>query len=100
MHLPQVEKPFTKWLLKKLFLIFSKINKYQLIIKIFSFSRALRGVLANLYIEPTRPLYPTRRRTEPKKVANIAIAANRDVFILVNLIGAIDLPIRREALDT
>jgi hypothetical protein len=52
-----------------------------------------------LYIEPTRPLYPVSRRTEQRKVTNLAVAANRDVFILVNLIGAIELPIRREALE-
>ena len=62
-------------------------------------NRALSGFLSNLYIEPTRPLYPAKRRTEQKKVTNLAVAANRDVFILVNLIGAIDLPIRREALE-
>lgn len=60
--------------------------------------RALRGLLAKISIEPNRPLYPVRR-LEEKKVTNIAIAANRDVFILVNLIGAIDLPVRRLALD-
>ncbi|UJR21447.1 hypothetical protein I4U23_024533 [Adineta vaga] len=62
--------------------------------------QALRGVLSNLYIEPSRPLYPVKRRTEQKKVTNLAVAANRDVFILVNLIGAIDLPIRRDALES
>jgi len=67
--------------------------------EIFYFYRAVRGLIANLYIEPTRPLYPVRRRTEQKKVTNLAVATNRDVFILVNLIGAIDLPIRREALE-
>lgn len=46
-----------------------------------------------------RPLYPTPRRMEQKKVTNLAIAATRDVYILINLIGAIDLPIRREALQ-
>ncbi|CAF1101848.1 unnamed protein product [Adineta ricciae] len=61
--------------------------------------QALSGFLSKLYIEPTRPLYPAKRRTEQKKVTNLAVAANRDVFILVNLIGAIDLPIRREALE-
>ncbi|CAF4448867.1 unnamed protein product, partial [Adineta steineri] len=61
--------------------------------------QALRGILSNLYIEPTRPLYPVRRRTELKKVTNLSIAANRDVFILVNLIGAIDLPIRRDTFE-
>ncbi|CAF0923633.1 unnamed protein product [Adineta steineri] len=61
--------------------------------------QALRGILSNLYIEPTRPLYPVRRRTEQKKVTNLSIAANRDVFILVNLIGAIDLPIRRDTFE-
>ncbi|CAF2833365.1 unnamed protein product [Rotaria sp. Silwood2] len=61
--------------------------------------RTLRGVIAKLYIEPTRPLYPTRRRVEQKKVTNLALTANRDAFILVNLIGALDLPIRRDALE-
>ncbi|CAF4571456.1 unnamed protein product [Rotaria sp. Silwood1] len=61
--------------------------------------RALRGIIANLYIEPTRPLYPSRRRAEQKKVTNLALTANRDVFILVNVIGALDLPTRRTALE-
>lgn len=56
-------------------------------------------MFARLYIEPARPLYPSTRRSEQKKVVNFAIAANRDVFILVNLIGATDLPIRREPLE-
>ncbi|CAF1043586.1 unnamed protein product, partial [Rotaria sordida] len=60
---------------------------------------ALRGIISKLYIEPTRPLYPTRRRTEQRKVTNLALTANREVFILVNLIGALDLPIRRDALE-
>ncbi|CAF1050031.1 unnamed protein product, partial [Rotaria sordida] len=61
--------------------------------------QALRGIISKLYIEPTRPLYPTRRRTEQRKVTNLALTANREVFILVNLIGALDLPIRRDALE-
>ncbi|CAF1989494.1 unnamed protein product [Rotaria magnacalcarata] len=60
--------------------------------------QALRGLLSSIYIEPTRPLYPSRRRTEQKKVTNLALAANREVYILVNLIGAMDLPIRRSVL--
>jgi len=54
-----------------------------------------------LYIEPARPLYPAARRPEQKKVpvTNLAITANRDVFILVNIIGAIDLPVRQLALE-
>ncbi|CAF4600752.1 unnamed protein product, partial [Rotaria magnacalcarata] len=28
--------------------------------------QALRGLLSSIYIEPTRPLYPSRRRTEQK----------------------------------
>jgi hypothetical protein len=59
----------------------------------------LRGLITKISIEPVRPLYPAARRTEPKKVTNLAIAANRDVYILVNLIGAIDLPVRRDALE-
>lgn len=62
-------------------------------------SRALRVLLAKITIEPNRPLYPVRRQTEQKKVTNIAITANKDVFILVNLIGAVDLPVRRLALE-
>ena len=65
----------------------------------FIFNRALRGFITQISIQPVRPLYPAARRTEQKKVTNLAIAANRDVFILVNLIGALDLPIRREALQ-
>jgi len=63
--------------------------------------RALRGFLSKLYIEPARPLYPAARRPEQKKVpvTNLAITANRDVFILVNIIGAIDLPVRQLALE-
>lgn len=61
--------------------------------------RALRGFIAKLSFQPVRPLYPAARRTEQRKVTNLAIAANRDVYILVNLIAATDLPIRREALD-
>ena len=55
--------------------------------------------MKKIYIEPTRPLYPTRRLTEPRKAANLTITANREVFILINLIGALNLPIRREALE-
>lgn len=69
-------------------------------IQIFvSFCRAIRAILANIYIAPTRPLYPTRRPTEPKKATNIVLTANRDVFILVNLIGATDLPVRHQNLE-
>lgn len=63
------------------------------------FFRAIRGLIANLYIEPTRPLYPTRRRTEQKKVTNIALAAKGEVYILINVIGAADLPVRSDALE-
>ena len=63
--------------------------------------RALSGFLASLYIEPARPLYPAARRPEQKKVmaSNLAMTTNRDVVILVNIISAIDLPVRRAALE-
>ena len=50
-------------------------------------------------MEPNRPLYPVRRAIEQKKVTNVALATNRDVFILVNVLAAGDLPIRKSVLD-
>lgn len=61
--------------------------------------RALRGFITKLSFQPVRPLYPAARRTEQRKVTNLTIAANRDVFILINIIAATDLPIRRDALE-
>jgi hypothetical protein len=64
---------------------------------LFSNCRVLRGFISTHYFEPNRPLYPARKNNEQKKVANIAIAPNQEVYILVNLIAATDLPVRRDA---
>ncbi len=49
----------------------------------------------NLYIEPRRPLYPTRR--ERKKVKGQNVSPD-DVYILINVVNAYDLPVRKEKL--
>lgn len=49
----------------------------------------------NLYVEPRRPLYPNRR--ERKKVKGQNISPD-DVYILVNIVNAYDLPVRKEKL--
>ena len=47
-------------------------------------------------MEPRRPLYPSRR--ERKKITGQNILPE-DVHLLVNIINAYDLPVRKERLE-
>lgn len=49
----------------------------------------------SLYVEPRRPLYPQRRERKKVKGQNIA---PEDVYVLVNVVNAYDLPVREDKL--
>ena len=57
--------------------------------------RALGALFYSLYVEPKRPLYPTRR--ERKKITGQNVDPE-DVRILVNVVNAYDLPVRKDKL--
>ena len=50
-------------------------------------------VFWNLYVEPRRPLYPKRK--ERKKITGQSVIPE-DVYILLNIASAHDLPIRKD----
>ena len=56
---------------------------------------ALGSIFYSLYVEPKRPLYPIRR--ERKKLTGQNLSSE-DVRILVNVVNAYDLPIRKDKL--
>jgi len=60
------------------------------------FQSALGNLFWSLYVEPRRPLYPTRR--ERKKVKGQNVSPD-EVFILVNIVNAYDLPVRKDKLS-
>ncbi len=57
---------------------------------------ALGSIFYNLYVEPKRPLYPIRR--ERKKLTGQNLSSE-EVRILVNVVNAYDLPIRKDKLS-
>ena len=56
----------------------------------------LSNLFWTLYVEPRRPLYPSRR--ERKKVKGQNVSPD-EVFILVNIVNAYDLPVRKDKLS-
>ncbi len=56
----------------------------------------LTNLFYTFYVEPRRPLYPSRR--ERKKVKGQNVSPD-DVYILVNVVNAYDLPVRKDKLS-